>query len=173
MEDFNTVDDLPKGIDPLLVKQREEVANMRTSLLLCSDKDASVVSTALNNITISRIYHQLARIIRFTEIMDNIEDKLYESINNYLDTADTFDDNTWQTLMAVQKQLQTTLIESHKLLEPYLELPGLNADSLTAINNTVDGEVVDTGLDKDTRNHVRDAARRILAELDDGGDPNG
>lgn len=168
MEDFKTVDDFPKNVDPLIAKQKEDVANMRASLLLCSETDAEAVTTALNRITILRVYHQLSRIIRFTEMMDRIEVKLYESLNSYIDTADEYDDKTWQTLLIVQKQLQTAIIESHKILEPYLLTPSLNADNLTALNNTIDSEGSDISIDKDTRNHLRSVAKQILEELDSG-----
>jgi hypothetical protein len=67
--------------NPIVQRQKEDVAKMRASLLSCNDESGIPVSRALQDITIMRIYHQLTRIIRFTEMMDKIEDRLYEAID--------------------------------------------------------------------------------------------
>ena len=166
---FKTVDGT-QGKDPLIVKQKEDVANMRASLLLCSsNSDLDTVTTALNNITIMRIYHQLSRIIRFTEMMDKIEEKLYDSIDSFISFADVDDSDTWKTLLFIQEKLQSTIIDSHKLLAQYLESPALNADILTLTNNTVNADNTNMlTIDKDSRNRLRDSAQQILVELNRG-----
>ena len=105
MGDFKTVEDSVRIHDPLLRKQKEDVAKMRASLLSCSD-DPTSSTTALKNITVLRVYHQISRIIRYLEMMDKIEDKLYESIDYQLDNLNTSNPVTWMQLLTLQERMQ-------------------------------------------------------------------
>ena len=164
MDDIKTVDD-GQLLDPLLQKQKSDVAQMRTALLSCS-VDPNSAPIALQNITVLRIYHQVARIIRYLDLMDKLEAKLYASIEARMDKMRDEDMSTFLTLMNIQTQLQKNMIESQKLLEPYMQVAdtiqtlqmkdaGSDANPMTAI------------LDKDSRDNVRLAAQNILAELGD------
>ena len=75
MAGVKTVDGSIQSIDPLISKQKEDVAKMRASLLCCND-DPYAATQAMKSITVLRVYHQMSRIIRYLEMMDKIEDKL-------------------------------------------------------------------------------------------------
>lgn len=150
--------------EALYVQQVKDVDKMRSTLLLCNKNDPESAKRALNNITVLRIYHQIARIIRFTEMLDKIEDKMYESIDCTLQNMDAADPITWSTLMRIQSQLQKTMIESQQLLEPYLhselfesiQIPDINAEQSTS--NML--------LDAESRQKLRDSATAVLAALE-------
>lgn len=118
-EESKTVTDLTTDLD-LYVEQEKDVASMRTSLLNFDKRDPNAARKAIQNVTVLRVYHQLERIVRFTEMMDKIEDRMYQSIEAKLDSTDPDDENLWYTLIPMQERLQKVMIESHKLLEPYL-----------------------------------------------------
>lgn len=149
--------------DPLRAKQREVTSKMRTSLISISDtNDLSVTRNALNNITALRIYHQISRIIRYTEMMDKIEDKLYESIDCQLATMDTMDMTTLMLLMKMQANLQQSMIESQKLLQPYLDI----ADMIPTVELPSDENGVDLHvLPKSSRDRIRIAAQSVLSDI--------
>lgn len=163
MDDVKTVDG-GQLLDPLLQEQKSNVAHMRTALLSCS-ADPSSAPVALQNITVLRIYHQVARIIRYLDLMDRLEAKLYASIEARMDRMRDEDMTTFVTLMNIQTQLQKNMIESQKLLEPYMQV----AETVQSM------QIKDAGtdnpmtmiLDKDSRDNVRLAAQNILAELGD------
>lgn len=110
MDDIKTVDD-GQLLDPLLQKQKSDVAKMRTALLSCS-ADPNNASVALQNITVLRIYHQVARIIRYLDMMDKLELKLYSSIEARMDRMRDEDMTTLMTLLNLQTQLQKNMIDS-------------------------------------------------------------
>lgn len=149
--------------DPLRAKQREVTSKMRTSLISISDtNDLSITRNALNNITALRIYHQISRIIRYTEMMDKIEDKLYESIDCQLATMDTMDMTTLMLLMKMQANLQQSMIESQKLLQPYLDI----ADMIPTVELPSDENGVDLHvLPKSSRDKIRIAAQSVLSDI--------
>lgn len=161
MDDIKTVDD-GQLLDPLLQKQKSDVAKMRTALLSCS-ADPNNAPVALQNITVLRIYHQITRIIRYLDLMDKLEAKLYSSIESRMDRMRDEDMTTMMTLLNLQTQLQKNMIDSQKLLEPYMQV----ADTVQSM------QIKDAGtdnpmtlvLDKDSRDTVRLAAQNILAEL--------
>jgi len=153
----------PSLSDPLRAKQREVTAKMRTSLIACSDvNDLSVTRNALNNITALRIYHQISRIIRYTEMMDRIEEKLYESIDNQLMKLDTNDTTAMLLLMKMQANLQESMIESQKLLQPYLDI----ADMIPSVEVQTDeaGNNLHV-LNKSSRDKIRIAAQSVLSDI--------
>lgn len=165
MNDFETVDRLPSSVDPLIRKQKEDVAKMRASLLACQ-YDPSSTATALRNITVLRVFHQVSRIIRYLEMMDKIEEKLYASIEASMDRMDIESPVTWMHLLNIQERLQKNLIESHKLLQPYLNVQeiGILDSTLTASQDELgSGDVL---LSKDSRDRLRVSAQQVLAALD-------
>ena len=161
MDDIKTVDD-GQLLDPLLQKQKSDVAHMRTALLSCTANPESA-AVALQNITVLRIYHQMARIIRYLDLMDKLEAKLYSSIEARMDRMRDEDMTTFMTLLNIQTQLQKNMIESQKLLEPYMEV----AETVQAmqIKDAGSDNPMTAVLDKDSRDTVRLAAQNILAEL--------
>ena len=165
IDDIKTVDGVANFSDPLVNKQREDVSKMRTSLLAC---DIGSPAAAIQNITVLRIYHQIARIIRYIDMMDRIEDKLYESIDCQLATLDPTDEATWMKLITLQAKLQNNMLISHKLLEPYIdkldEIKGFVELSAQPVYNDANNI-----LDKESRESLRTAAQSVLAMLPPSG----
>lgn len=167
MTDLKTVGDAqPDNIvisDPLIRQQKEDVARMRTSLLAV-EANPELASTAIRNITVLRVYHQIARIIKYIELMDKLEDKLYESIEMTIDKANAANPSTWMTLLNIQERLQRTMQESHKLLQPYLDIQEYTYTDLTQGTSQVSSDM--TLMDKSSRDKLRDSARQVLAALE-------
>ena len=159
MDDFKTVEGEIVSDDPLLRKQKEGVAAMRTSLLACKDNPGQ----AVRELTSIRVYHQLTRVVRYIELMDKLEEKLYASIEASALKTNNADPTTWMMLLHIQEQLQDNMIKSHKLLEPYLsEGPMTLTDSL-AIEVEADQPQL---LDRTSRDKVRSAAQQLLLMMD-------
>ena len=162
MEPIKTVDGEIQETDPLLRKQKEDVSRMRASLLsLATYGDTAKI--AMQNITVLRVSHQLGRIIRYTEMMDKIENKLYEAIDNTLQTVDTYDMSGLLTLIGIQERLQESMIKSHKLLEPYLDMSKLDVVTIDNVGVAPNSEI--TILSKESRNKLRVSAQQVLAAL--------
>lgn len=161
MDEVKTVD---SGQEMIYVKQCEDVAKMRASLLAFDQNDPLGTKKALQNITIMRVYHQIARIIRFTEMMDKIEDKMYQAIDATIDDMDVYDEMTWVKLANLQEKLQRSMIESHKLLEPYL-----NFDELTVLQpQPIDDPQQSFAAmiyDQKSRDKLRTGAQQVLAAI--------
>lgn len=155
-----------KTPDPLKVVQKESISRMRGALLSLSLDDATSTKTTLQQVTLLRIHHQVTRIVRYLDMMDKIEDKLYQTIDVQLQTADIFDSNTMAQLLIVQQQLQKSMVESHKLLQPYLELQDLTINELLP-DTTSDATI--SIIPETSREKLRLAAKTILNELDEGG----
>jgi len=166
MADVKTVDSSEIVYDPILRKKKEDVARMRASLLACSDDPTSTVS-AMKTITVLRVYHQVARVIQYLDMMDKIEAKLYRSIDSTLDRMDDANPTTWMQLLSIQERLQKNMIESHKLLQPYLNVEEFNLSELTvnSIDNTSTSSSI---LDRQSRDRIRAGAQNILSLLDSG-----
>lgn len=163
MSNLNTFEGSTNIVDPIYKKQKEGVARMRASLLACSD-DMTKSKQAIHNITVMRVYHQIARIIKYTEMMDKLEDKLYESIDATLNSSNAQNPTTWMMLLNIQERLQKSMIESHKLLQPYLDIEEFSVVELTS--QASDSTVPTTlAMDADTRDRVRVTAQAVLAEL--------
>ena len=166
--DTNNQQDDVKMVDPLYAAQKEGVARMRTSLLSCMATDnGTITSRAINNITALRIYHQIARIIKYLDIMDKLEDKLYESIESNIDNMNPSDINTMEVLLEVQTKLQKSMIESHKLLQPYMDLQDMSIVDLVAVS-TADEESTNSEislLPSESRDRIRTSAQSLLNEL--------
>lgn len=154
--------------DALYRRQREDVAKMRASLLVCSEDPVSSTK-ALQNITVLRVYHQVARIIRYLEMMDKIEEKLYEAIDYRLDTLDPENATAWMTLLTIQEKLQRNMLESHKLLQPYLNIEEFSLQTLMPVASST--SAVESGaaavLPKASRDKLRQTAQQVLAALND------
>ena len=105
MEEIKTVGSDAELYDPIYKKQLEDVASMRTSLLLSNIKNPASVKNAVQNITVMRVYHQLSRIIRYLDIQTKLENKLYESIEYSLATMESDSPATWIALLQIQKLL--------------------------------------------------------------------
>jgi hypothetical protein len=155
-------------VDALYSVQKEGVSKMRTSLLSCIHDDTGLLtSKAINSITVMRVYHQLSRIIRYLEIMDKLEDKLYESLEYKLDTCDVTDRDTLNTLLSIQAQLQKSMIESHKLLQPYMDLQDISVvdlmSSTTSVQNNDDNPI--KIMSPESRDRIRTSAKNLITEL--------
>lgn len=160
--EIKTVDVLPASIsDPLLQKQHEDVARMRTSLLCCTG-DAYSVSKTVQDVTVMRVYHQVKRIVRFLDKMDELEEKLYESVDYRLDSIDVTNSTAWATLLNMQSQMMDNMIKSHKLLEPYLNLQEFFIDEVPSVQEVPDGASI---LSKTSRDKLRTSAQQVLAIL--------
>lgn len=148
----------------LYLKQTEDVANMRSSLLSFNRSDPLSAKMAIQNVTVLRVYHQLSRIVRYTEMMDKIEDKIYQAIDCQLMDMDEYDPVTIGKLLTIQERLQKCMIESHKLLEPYLDL-----DALTVVDMPQPADCSNTFaamiLDQESREKLRTSAQQVLSAL--------
>lgn len=165
MSNVETVNASVISTDPLIHKQKEDVAKMRASLLCCND-DIYSAGQAIKNITILRVYHQIARIIKYIEMMDKIEDKLYRSIDASIDLMDDDNPTTWMSLLTIQEKLQKNLIESHKLLEPYLNSDLFNIESLSpTIIEEAETNIAGI-LTKESRETLRTSAQQVLKALE-------
>ena len=154
--------------DSLLASKKEGVSKMRTSLLSCIRDDTGLLtSKAINSITVMRVYHQLSRIIRYLEMMDKLEDKMYQALDYRLDTCDIQDKETLGMLLTIQERLQKSMIESHKLLQPYMDLQDMSIVDLMSST----AAPADTGdnpikiMSPESRDRIRTSAQNLIAEL--------
>lgn len=170
MTNFKTVDVPATSPDALRDKKQEDVAKMRASLLACGDNPKEIVQS-IKQVTILRVIHQVSRIVSYLDMMDRIEDKLYQSVDDVIDTLDTQDLTTWGILLNLQSRLQQNMIESHKLLEPYLNIEELG---MTELSDSVPTEVIPDSelLPKESRDKLRENAQKVLALLETSGDNN-
>ena len=164
---FKTVEGTVERMDPLIAKQREDVARMRTSLLAC-DANPQLATTALKNVTVLQVYHQISRIIRYTELCDKLESKLYESMDSMIDRLDTDSNLTINALLNAQERLQKLMIDSNKMLAPFLDMTSYiesvrvdDASEDTAPKATI-------ALDATRREKLRNSAKQVLLELNVG-----
>lgn len=165
MSEAKTVSGSSSSTD-LLVEQASDVANMRASLLSFNKSDPNAARKAIQNVTILRVYHQLERIVRYTEMVDKIEDKIYQSIDAKLMNADPDDETLCYSLIPLQERLQKMMIESHKLLEPYLALEQIavldvqqqEADPATSFASMI--------LEQESRERVRTGVQQIMGIID-------
>ena len=162
-------DDIVVSVNPLIAKQKEDVAKMRTSLLSCNDESGMTVSRAIQDTTVMRVYHQLTRIVKFTEMMDKLEDKLYEAIDYQIENCDITENQTLITLLGIQEKLQKSMIESQKLLDPYLNMQLFNVVDLapTATDN-LDNPITKQLISSESRDKIRYTARSVIEMLATG-----
>ncbi len=151
--------------DDLCRKQKENISKMRTALLSFSDENGVSTRQAIQGITALRIYHQLVRIIRYLELMDKLEMRLYESIEYSIDNVNVQDSSTWVALLAIQEKLQKSMIESHKLLQPYLDIQEFTVVDLTNQNSTDSAQ--NLIMNSENRDKLRSKAQLILNQLNE------
>ena len=165
MDDLKTFEGvLP---DPLYQKQKEDVAKMRASLLSCN-ADPSLTKVALQNITVMRIYHQIARIIKYLSLMDKLEEKLYSSIEYTIDKMNPESQSTWMMLLNIQEKLQKNMIESHKLLQPFMELQDHSfAEFASNIEEAQNPVIASNGvvMNANSREKLRLSAQEVIRQL--------
>lgn len=150
-------------VDPLLKEQKAQAEQMRSALLSCKKNDITSAKIALQNIAVLQVYHQVSRIIRYTELMDRLEDKLYDSIDMNLAEMDECDPNTMLVLLKVQSQLQESMVLSQKLLEPYMNINLEEIAPPVEINESTSfGAAI---IPKESRNIIRNGAQALLTEL--------
>lgn len=165
---MGNIETFGNSVDLIYAKQKEDVAKMRAALLSCSSENLStpIAKRVLTNITAMRIYHQISRIIRYTELMDKLEAKLYESLESTIDKLDSESMLSWKILIDVQEKLQKNMIESHKLLQPYMELQDIQVIDLIPDATTTEENVASMLISQDSREKIRSAASSVLAMLD-------
>ena len=146
----------------LFINQCNDVDEMRNSLLAIDRRDPNSTRKAFQNITVLRVYHQMSRIIRYTNLMDKLEDKLYQSIESQIDSLSPDDFDSWRILLNIQSKLQENMIQSHKLLEPYLNLDSLNTIEIQSADETQESYTV---LSQDSREKLRNSAQQVLEAL--------
>ena len=73
------------------------------------------------------------------------------------------DPGTWRTLLQLQAKLQESMIESHKLLEPYLKMETLTTIEMPKDdpNDTFTAMI----LDQQSREKLRTSAQEVLAAI--------
>ena len=160
-----TVDNSNTVENPIVARQKEDVAKMRTSLLSCSKENGVSTMRAIQDITVMRVYHQLTRIIRYTEMMDKLEDKLYAAMDYQIDNADITDSNTLVMLMDIQEKLQKSMIESHKLLQPYMDLQEFSVVDLVQDTGSDDNPITKTLITSESRDKIRYLAKNVIDVL--------
>lgn len=158
-----TDDNISAYIDPLTAKQKSHTDEMRSALLACNFGDITSTKSALQYVTLRRILHQVERIIKYTELMDRLEDKLYDTIDQNLAQMDEYDPNTMMLLLKVQSQLQTSMIESQKLLQPYMEMD-ITVYAQPQAEDTQDSFMANI-IPQASRNTIRNGAQALLTEL--------
>lgn len=158
MDDFKTVEVSEKKPDTLRALQKKDLAEMRESLLACSQEGIDVV-TQIQKITAIRVHHQMIRIIRYLDMMDRIEDKLYDCIDVALENVET---DNFAALLGIQARLQQSMIDSHKLLEPYLSIEAFEYLSQPA---AVEVESNAQIMDRQSRDRLRASAQEVLTML--------
>lgn len=165
MSNLNTFEGSGAQLNSLQAKQKEYIEKMRTNLLVCGTDSTSTV-TAINNITVLRIYHQIDRIIKYLDLMDKLEEKMYKSIEYTIDKSSPESTATWFTLLGIQERMQKLMIESHKLLQPYLDIENL---TLTELMPKPQQEAGTSSspilLSAESRDKVRTTAQTIMSEL--------
>ena len=150
-------------VDPLLAEQKSQADQMRAALLTCKKNDITSAKVALQNIAVLQVYHQVARIIRYTEMMDRLEDKLYASIDANLAQMDEWDPATMLMLSKLQGDLMKTMVMSQDLLKPYMDIdleaiaPPKDINEETSFGAAI--------LPKESRNAIRNGAQALLTEL--------
>jgi len=158
--------------DPNLNFQKEAVERMRTSLLSCTiDSNSKTATAALQQIAVMRIYHQVSRVIKYLDLMDKLENKLYESIETSMDNMSAANPSTWAMLLRIQSQLQYNMVQSQKLLEPYMNMDTFHVPDFSSDKDYIDADA--KLIPQESREKLRNTAQAILAELNSstsGGD---
>lgn len=163
----NSTENSTKPADTLTVQQQSDISAMRSALLNCDRGDAASVSFALQTIFSMRVFHQLSKLIKYTEHMDKMEQKMYESMGRFMDALDETDTTSWAVLLNTQEQLQRLMMNSQKLLEPYSNV------SLYVPEQPVEDSFGNGLLDQNERKKLRESAQHILDILKESDENNG
>lgn len=150
-------------VDPLIFEQKEQANLMRKSLLTCRTGTISNAKVALQNIAVLQIYHEVARIIRFIEVMDRLEDKIYDSIDMNIGGMDSADPATMLMLVKVQGDLYKTMAMSQDLLKPYINIDLESIAPMKDVNEDIPFGVAI--IPKESRTAIRNGAQALLTEL--------
>lgn len=161
--DIKTVDGSASIMDPLYQRQKENIEKMRTSVLACTEDNGVSTRQAIQNITAMRVYHQLTRIVQYLELMDKLEKKLYESIEYNIDNSQPDSPETLIALLNIQERLQKSMIESHKLLQPYLDVREFTVVDLGTTDS--DASQSQAILEPEKRDKLRSTAQSILLAI--------
>lgn len=163
MDEAKTVGAAPDDL-AIYVEQSRDVENMRRTLVSFNKNDPQAAAKAIKNITLLRVYHQVESIVRYLDMMDKIQDRIYQSINAKLDNADPDDESICFTLTALAEKLQKNMIESHKLLEPYLSMDQLSNLEVPQQEDPANSFTTMI-LDQESREKVRTSAQQVLAAI--------
>ena len=150
-------------VDPLIFEQKEQANLMRKSLLTCRTGTISNAKVALQNIAVLQIYHEVARIIRFIEVMDRLEDKIYDSIDMNISGMESADPATMLMLVKVQGDLYKTMAMSQELLKPYMNIDLEAIAPMKDVNEDIPFGVAI--IPKESRTAIRNGAQALLTEL--------
>lgn len=154
------------NIDPLGSVKREASERMKTALVAASLDDPLSAFSSIQQVTILRVYHQVCRIVKYIELMDKLEDKLYDLIDDELSTIESFSESNFSNitkLLVIQEKLQKSVIESNKLLAPYLDMAQYPAFNAIEASTPVDAKILEVSSTQ--RNALRENAGAILEEL--------
>ena len=164
---IKTVDDWEnsESHDPLNSLKSESIDRMRTALLSASLGDVSTASIAIRQVTILRVSHQVTRIVQYLDLMDRLENKLFQAVDNHLNSVDLYDPMELAKLLKIQEQLQKSIIESNKLLAPYLEMEQYPA--FTEIEEVTPASENRLAIPAADRNALRESAGEILLQLNE------
>ena len=152
--------------DSLYMQQQQDVKNMRSALLECNRNDAKSVNSAMRSILVMRLYHQMARIIRFTEEMDKVEDKMYQELHHKLNDPSLEGSEALILFLTIQERMQKLMIESQKLLDPYMNLDLLNMVDVDAEAEEDDSYGAKI-LSQESRQNIRSNAQQIMNLLNE------
>lgn len=154
--------------DPLTSMKYEAVDRMRTALLSASLEDPLSAATAIQQVTIMRVYHQVARIVQYLDLMDKLENAMYSKISSQIDSIEyNYDGDDFSAitkLLAIQEKLQKSIIESNKLLAPYLDMEQYPAFTAIDAPTPVSQNVLE--VEATQRNLLRENASSVLKELE-------
>ena len=155
----------PSNFDPLNSLKRESLDRMKAALLSTALDDPLSTVTAMRQITVMRAYHQVVRIVQYLDIMDKLEEALYNSIEREIETIEFSDSNLHSItkLLTIQEKLQKSIIESNKLLAPYLEMEQYPAFNEVESSTPVSANILE--IDDMKREQLRESASSILSEL--------
>lgn len=146
----------------LLSEQAKDVENMRRALVSFDKTNPSAARKAIQNVTLLRVYHQLERIVRYTELIDKLEDRIYQSIDMKLMNSDPDDEDIYFTLIPIQERLQKMMIDSHKLLEPYLAMEQLAALEVPQQEDPANS-FTSMLLEQESREKVRTGVQQLMS----------
>jgi hypothetical protein len=161
MSDVNTFDSSSTP-NPTYEQQKQGVSKMREALLASAD-GTMTVSTAMQRVTALRIFHQMNRVIQYTEMMDKLEAKLYEAMDFAITATDITNRHDMLILVGLQERLQKNFLDSQKMLQPYIEM---GEAFKNYVEYTEDNDILKDQLaSPDGREHIRIAAQRVIKQL--------